>query len=147
MRAPVRVACRTVLWLSGALLAPIACGPSSPRAASTAPAADAAASAPVGFVNRVWRVRSSTSVQPGAIYVFVSDGTLLMTSPQNRPALGSWTLVDGVFTMVEDGIPYRTDIVSATRDELKLRSHNPGEPVEITLAPAEVPPLPALGVR
>lgn len=134
------------LWVLALLSSMVLSACSSPPAASTPPAQDAA-SAPVGFVNRVWRVQSSTSVQPGAIYVFVSDGTLLMTSPQSRPALGTWTLVDGVFTMVEEGIPYKTDIVSLTPNELKIRSHNPGEPVEITMVPAEVPASPALGGR
>jgi hypothetical protein len=123
------------------------CSAPSPPAVPTAPAADTAASAPVGFVNRVWGVQSSTAGQPDAIYVFVSDGTLLMTSPQNKPALGTWTLVDGVFTIAEEGVPYKTDILSLTRNELKIRSHNPGEPVEITLVPAEIPALPSLGGR
>lgn len=147
MREAARGMCRSVLWISCMVSGPVACGPSTPPVAPASPAAETAANAPVGFVNKVWRVHSSTAVQPGAIYVFVSDGTLLMTSPQNTPALGTWTLVDGVFTMVEDGIPYRTEILSLTRDELKIRSHNPGEPVEITLMPAEMPALPSLGAR
>lgn len=104
-------------------------------------AADARGSAPVGFVNKVWSVRASTSVAPGTLYVFLADGTLLITTPTGTPALGTWTHGGGVFTMIEEGIPYNVDILSLSRDELRIRSHNPGAPVELTLVPAETPPL------
>ena len=102
---------------------------------------DAAGSATSGFVNKVWSVRTSTAVSPGTIYVFLSDGTLVITSPQSKPALGSWTRQGGAFTMVEEGISYNVDILNLSRDEFRIRSHNPGQPVEITMVPAESPPL------
>lgn len=110
---------------------------------TTAPDArtDAAASAPAGFVNRVWSVRTSTSVEPGTMYAFVSDGTLLITSINGTPALGQWTPAGEGFTMIEEGISYKVDILSLTPDELRIRIHNPGEPVEIVFAPAPTPPL------
>ena len=58
-----------------------------------------------GFVNRVWRVSESSGVAPGTLYVFLSEGTLLVTSPQSKPALGSWRTEAGVLTMVEEFIP------------------------------------------
>lgn len=106
-----------------------------------APAADTGVSAPVGFVNKVWRVRTSTSVAPGTLYVFLADGTLVIASSTGAPALGKWTHNGGVFTMIEEGIRYKVDILSLSRDELRIRSNNPGEPVEMTLVPAETPPL------
>ncbi len=55
----------------------------------------------VSFINRVWKVNKSNSVAAGQIYVFISDGTLAMTSPNGKPAFGSWTYKDGNLTMVE----------------------------------------------
>jgi hypothetical protein len=104
-------------------------------------AADARGSAPAGFVNKVWSVRTSTSVAPGTLYVFLVDGTLLITSSTGTPALGKWTHSGGVFTMIEEGVPYKVDILSLSRDEFRIRSNNPGAPVEMTLVPAETPPL------
>lgn len=96
---------------------------------------------PAGFVNRVWSVSRSSSVEPGTLYVFLSEGTLVIASAHGKPALGSWKrAANGELTMVEEGIPYRTEILKLTPDELALRSHNPGEPVDITLVPAESPP-------
>lgn len=106
-----------------------------------APAVSREVAEPPGFVNRVWSVRTSNTVAPGQLYVFVSDGTLLVTSATGTPSLGNWTYADGVFTMIEEGIAYKTDIVALSRDELRLRSHNPGEPVELTLVPAAMPPF------
>jgi hypothetical protein len=103
--------------------------------------AEAAGAAP-SFVNRVWRVSKSSGVAPGTLYVFLSEGTLLITSPNSKPALGSWKYEGGALVMVEESIPYKTDIVGLSAGELRLRSHNPGGSVEITLVPAEVAPPP-----
>lgn len=127
-------------WAAIALTSLLVVGGCSTPAPAPAPQADASHDS-VGFINRVWRVRSSTAVAPGTIYVFVSDGTLLITSPGNTPAVGRWTRQGKVFTMIEEGIPYPTDILHLSRDEFRIRSHNPGQPVETTLQPAEVPPF------
>lgn len=104
-------------------------------------AADTRRSAPAGFVNKVWRVPASNAVQSGSLYVFLSDGTLLITSSTGTPALGKWTHAGGVFTMIEEGLSYKVDILSLSHDEFRIRSNNPGEPVEVTLVPADTPPL------
>ena len=88
------------------------------------------------FVNRVWSVQSSNAVAPGQLYVFLSDGTLLIASSNGRPALGSWKQQDGTFTMVEEGITYPVEILELTQDRFRIRMRNPGEPVEMTLVPA-----------
>jgi len=125
-----------VLALGIAILFASSCAPpASPPPKASDP------SAPVGFVNRVWKVTKSNAVTAGQLYVFLSDGTLVLASEHGTPRLGVWRYEDGGLTMVEDGISYPTDIVSLTANELVLRSHNPGEPVDITLAPADVPPL------
>jgi hypothetical protein len=94
-----------------------------------------------GFVNRVWLAGDSTGVAAGSVYVFLSDGTLVMTGPGGRPAFGTWSPASGGLTMVEDGVAYPTDVVELTGERLYLRSHNPGSPVDIVLAPAPQPPF------
>jgi len=93
-----------------------------------------------GFVNRVWQVIDSTDVKTGMMYAFLSDGTLVMTSPNGKPSLGEWKLSPSGLTMVEESIPYETEIVALTPTEMRLRSHNPGGVAEIHLAPADSPP-------
>ncbi len=95
-----------------------------------------------GFVNKVWEVSLSTGVSPGMLYAFLSDGTLVITSPNSKAAFGAWTYKNGKLTMVEGAQEYKTDILSLSHDELRLRSHNPGGSVEIVLVPARVAPLP-----
>jgi len=117
--------------------------PSSPTQAEptfiTAAPAVAPVASPATFVNRVWRVADSTAVAPGQLYVFLSEGTLVMTSPSSTPSLGTWRRDGAGFTMVEDGRPYRVDILALTEEEFRIRSHNPGQPVDIRLVPAGFP--------
>jgi len=94
----------------------------------------------VSFVNKVWRVSESSSVAPGMLYVFLSEGTLVIASPNGKPALGEWKDEGGALTMVEESVSYKVDVLKLSKDEFKIRSNNPGEPVEITLVPAEGPP-------
>ena len=93
--------------------------------------------APVSFVNRVWQVAESKEVEPGQLYVFLSESTLVMASPHGKPAFGSWSYDGKNFRMVEEGVSYDVDIVSLTADEFRIRSHNPGGTVEMRLVPAE----------
>jgi hypothetical protein len=39
--------------------------------------------------------------------------------------------------MVEESISYPTDILGLTPETFTIRSHNPGQPVDITMVPAE----------
>ena len=107
------------------------------REAAPRKQADHAGGSAATFVNRVWRVESSPSVAPGTIYAFLSEGTLVITSSNSKPLLGKWNYVNGNLTMFEEGIPYRVEVLHLSHDQFKIRSHNPGEPVEITLVPAE----------
>jgi len=127
---------RTLILISGLLFS--ACSRQIPPEHSP----DRARGNSVSFVNKVWRVSSSSSVAPGTLYVFMSEGTLLITSPNSKPALGMWKYEGGALTMVEEGIPYRVDILMLSGDEFRIRSKNPGKPVEIMLVPAEGPPVP-----
>ena len=97
---------------------------------------------PAAFVDKVWRVKSSGAVEGDTVYAFLSDGTLVIDSPSGTPMRGQWRFEGGKLTMIEEGQSYPTDILRLDASELHLRSHNPGEPVDIvlTLAPGE--PLP-----
>jgi hypothetical protein len=88
------------------------------------------------FVNKVWQIRTSNSIEPGMLYVFLSDGTLVMASPSSQPSLGRWTRTEKGLNLIEEGITYPTEILSLKRDEFRIRSLNPGDPVELQLAPA-----------
>ena len=123
------------------LLLAAACSNEADKAGAAMPSASPASSAKPGFVNKVWEVSLSTGVAPGMLYVFLSDGTLVMTSPNSKPALGAWTYRDGAFTMIEESQEYKTDILALSNDEFRIRSNNPGGSIEITMVPAKSAPL------
>ena len=111
----------------------------SERSAPTENSPEAQATSSPGFINIVWKVSQSPSVAPGTLYVFLSDGTLLIASPHGKPAVGTWREGGGILTMVEEGVPYQVDVLNVSHDEFRIRSHNPGKPAEITFVPAERP--------
>ncbi|MGH8728851.1 MAG: hypothetical protein ACREV9_12015 [Burkholderiales bacterium] len=78
----------------------------------------------------------SSGVAAGTLYVFLGEGTLVITSPNSEPAVGTWKYESGVLTMIEEGIPYKVDVLKSSANEFKIKSNNPGEAVEITLLPA-----------
>ncbi len=127
---------------------PLACSRSNPPAqnaagdqeqtSATAPAPTT--TAPI-FANKVWKVSRSSGVEPGTIYVFLSDSTLLITSSHGTPALGRWTYVGDTLTLIEEGIPYRARVTKLDPNELSLRLAERGTPLEITLVP-HTPPTP-----
>jgi len=102
----------------------------------------APAVAPAAFVDKVWRVKSSSAVEGDTVYAFLSDGTLVIDSPNGTPMHGKWTFEGGKLTMIEEGQSYPTDILRLDATQLHLRSHNPGEPVDIVLTLAPDAPLP-----
>jgi hypothetical protein len=97
--------------------------------ATTPPVEDATP----GFVGKTWRVTESSNGTPGTRYEFRADGVLLMSSPGSTPAEGRWTWEQGVLTMIEEDISYRTDILALDDSTFRIRSHNPGQPVEMKL--------------
>jgi hypothetical protein len=108
--------------------------------ASLAPAATAAL--PAAFVDKVWKVGKSSAVEPGTTYTFLADGTLVIDSPNGTPMHGRWSYDKGALVMVEEGISYPTEIIAIDATKFHIRSHNPGEPVDIELVPAPDQPLP-----
>lgn len=138
------MAVRTLAMLVVSLLALVACErsdeskPAPTLAAAPAPVtAVAPAVASPSFVNRVWAVAESKQVTPGDLRVFLSDGTLVMASPNANPAFGSWRYEDGRLTIVEEGREYPADVLELGENAFRIRMLSPGEPVEILFAPAE----------
>jgi hypothetical protein len=126
-----RAACAVAMLLSG-------CQTSSTAQRPIPSGEEARAS----FINKVWKVGSSPTIEKGMLYVFLSEGTLVLASPHATPAFGRWEYKNGALTTTEESIRYKVDILKLTRDEFRIRIHNPGEPVDITLIPAEGVPLP-----
>ncbi|HEY0660027.1 MAG TPA: hypothetical protein VGD21_01690 [Lysobacter sp.] len=148
------------LLLIGAVVLLSACKPAAPPSAPAEPAAPAAAEAPAApatettvpvtpttdapaFVDKVWRVRASSAVEPGSTYAFLADGTLVIDSPNGTPLYGSWHYDAGKLTLTEEGIAYATDILKLDAGTFQIRSNHPGGAVEITLVPAPDAPMPA----
>ena len=113
-----------------------ACGSSTPAPKQPAPSA-ATATAPLqGWVNRIWRVQPESEIPRGALYVFLSDSTLLIASSTGTPAIGRWTMSGDEMVMIEEGMSYRTEILEQSAQRLVLRQHNPGGTVRLVFAPA-----------
>ncbi len=129
-------------WLFAIALGLVLPACTGDRRASVAPADStaaptAAAHARVTFVNRVWAVVQSPTVAIGQLYVFLSDGTLVVTSLHGTPSLGRWSYEHGKLTMTEQGIAYAVEIGELTSDRFRITLRSPGEPVTMTLGPAE----------
>lgn len=120
-----------------AILLLAACSP--PR-----PTADRASGAVVNtvpaFANRVWKVSRSSGIEPGALYLFLSDGALLIASSHGTPLVGRWTYAKDTLTLVEEGIPHRATVQRLTGGEFTIRFQDRGAPLEITFAPGDVTP-------
>ena len=123
----------TCIGVTTALGLLIGCYESVPSGQNAAQTPRAAPS----FVNKVWSVETSNAVAPGQLYAFLSEGTLVIASPNGTPALGSWKQEKGSLTMVEEGLAYSVEILGLTHDRFRIRVKNPGEPVEMTLVSAE----------
>lgn len=130
-----------MLGLAMPVLALSACDRAPAPAADNNTASPSPVSSPANpaFINKVWKVVPSADGQNDQLYVFLSDGTLLLSADNSTPALGRWEIREGRLFMVEEGISYQTDITALSQGELKLNSHNPGGMKAITLQPAEQP--------
>ena len=84
------------------------------------------------FAGKTWKVVTSSAGNTGATYEFRGDGTLVVKSPGATPMEGKWSWNEGALTMVEEGISYPTDILALDDSTFKIRSNNPGQPVELT---------------
>ena len=111
-----------------------------PEVAATA-RDDRAASPASRLVNRVWRVHAPVDRAPGSFYIFLSDGTLVMTSCVETYRLATWSAqTERRMTIVEDQVVrYDAEIQDSTEQRLRLRLHLRDHEVDLTLEPAAVP--------
>jgi len=125
-RSVLSIACVIVLSLCG-------CTRREPdRASNSVPATRE----PATFVNKVWTVTDSPGGPSGELYVFLSDGTLVIASEEGRPVLGRWSQDGAGLTMVEEALPYKVDILTLNDTEFRIRNHNALGTFELGFAPA-----------
>ena len=100
--------------------------PAEAPAPSATPVADSATDTPAtptpSFTDRVW-LRADTGSAPGAMQVYLSDGTLISDSCFETYRLSSWRLEGEELIWSEDGIDIRARLVSVDADALVLRAH------------------------
>jgi hypothetical protein len=87
------------------------------------------------FANRVWKVAKGSEGDPGTFYVFLSDGSMLITSPHGTPSLGTWHYSGEVLTMVEEGLPHQATVLRSTPDTFAISVAGSGPPVVLTFVP------------
>lgn len=103
--------------------------------AAPAPKGGAEQAAVPEFANRIWKVAKGSEGDPGTFYVFLADGSLLVTSPHGKPSLGSWHYSGEVLTMVEQGLPRQATVLRSTPDTFALSIAGSGQPVLLTFVP------------
>lgn len=115
-----------------------AASPAAPPAAA-APAVPAVPAVPApAFTDRVW-VRAGQSSAPGAILVFLRDGTLISDSCFETYRLSSWRAEGELLVWSEDGIDIRAQVASADTHTLVLRVMLRGGEEEQRFVAATVP--------
>jgi hypothetical protein len=108
---------------------------------SAAPA-DAAAATPdsaPAFVSKLWKVSRSSGVEPGTLYAFFADGTLLITSSHGTPALGRWEYSGDTLTLIEEGIPHPATVQRLLADTFAIALRDRGAPLDITFVRETAP--------
>jgi hypothetical protein len=110
-------------------------------APSALPIADSAMNTPAtptpSFTDRVW-LRADAGSAPGAMQVYLSDGTLISDSCFETYRLSSWRLEDEELVWSEDGIDIRAHL-SVDADALVLRVMLRGGEEEQRFTAATVP--------
>jgi hypothetical protein len=113
----------------------------SPRASSVSPAPIPTADRTTEqLVNTAWRVTSGNRA-PGTLFVFLSNGTLVMTSCVEVYRLATWRAeTTDRLTIVEDAtVQYTADIRTLSQNSLSLRLNLRSEQVDLTLEAAQAP--------
>jgi hypothetical protein len=102
---------------------------------AAAPSKPGAEAAVPDFANRAWKVAKGSEGDPGTFYVFLADGSLLITSPHGTPSLGTWHYSGEVLTMVEQGLPHQATVLRLTPDTFSISIAGSGQPVVLTFIP------------
>lgn len=92
------------------------------------------------LLNKVWVQQGNDLASPGAMQIFLADGTLVSDSCWETYRLSKWQQVsDTAIAWEEDGMTINADISSLTADELVLSLKLGSDVVEQRFAPAVVP--------
>ena len=87
----------------------------------------------------IWVRADSTSV-PGALRLFLTNGTLLMDSCWETYRFSAWTAAsDSTLRWQEDGAEIRADVLTLNEEELTLRLNVTSGPDEQRFVAASVP--------
>lgn len=94
-----------------------------------------------GWTNKVWKVTAPPDRAPGSVYLFLNNGTVVMTSCVETYRLATWTSEGtGRVTIEEDPqVRVPADIREVDERHLAIRLHLKSEVVELALETASVP--------
>lgn len=108
------------------------------RTESTAPSPSTTESRLTG---KVWLVTAQAGRAPGSLYIFLADGTLMMTSCVEAYRLAAWQLQgDERLLVTEDPTTsYIVRVVDLGERDLRLRLELVGENVDLELRVADAP--------
>jgi hypothetical protein len=136
-------------YLAGVMAAAVlACSPGVPDEArsatnsdSAAPTTDGDESRPTGLVNTVWRVTSPPDRAPGSFYLFLSNGTLVMTSCVETYRLATWQAEDGgrIAISEDQTVRYDAEFTAMSDRQARLQLNLKSERVALTLEQADAP--------
>jgi len=107
-------------------------------ATSTAPSPSTTESR---LANKVWLITAPAGRAPGSLYIFLADGTLMMTSCVETYRLAAWrSQGDDRLLVTEDPTTsYVVRVVDLGERELRLRLELVGENVDLELRAADAP--------
>ena len=105
------------------------------------PSGDQTESPAARLVNKVWLVTAPTNRAPGSFYIFLSDGTLVMTSCVETYRLATWRSdAAGRIAIAEDqAVKYEAEIIEIQDRLARLRLDLKNDGVELTLHLADAP--------
>ena len=113
----------------------------SPPVNAPAPPAAATDLTAGPLVSTVWRITSPAGRPLGSFYIFLPNGTLVMTSCVETYRLATWQAdTTDRLTIAEDpAVSYTADIRSLSETSLSLRLNLRSEQVDLTFEPAKAP--------
>lgn len=113
----------------------------SSSANTPAPPVTATNLAAGSMVSTVWRTTTPAGRPLGSFYLFLPNGTLVMTSCVETYRLATWQAETAErLTITEDpSVRYTADILAISRDRLSLRLNLRSEQVELMFEPAQAP--------
>ena len=93
------------------------------------------------LVNKVWKVTAPAGRARGSFYIFLSDGTLVMTSCVETYRLATWRSdAAGRIAIAEDeAVRYEAEMLELQDRQARLRLDLRNEDVELTLQTADAP--------